>query len=309
MSGITQSTKPPPGAIVTLAKSGETVLFLLDQLVRTNDDGMAIANSSVWTGWLASRYTAYACQWDIILATDIDKLMIHAWNFAAVDVGKNPEVATVLSGDDLKKVRAVFQDYLQDVPVNPPLPGTKYGQVCSRQTQTDNLFVDTGPSVISPETDLRHEFWIHYDGLAKELRTAAGAALASSQSPAEKRSSVQGNLPGLLLDLLVAPEPVLMAAAVRDRKITDSARELATLRRPDDDRYDGETHSLFEKNGKIFLRGSSLNFSALRLAGTRFKLTWEGGPEDDQRLCENLTARYVRLAAESDESVSIALEA
>ena len=308
MSGMTSPNGPAQGAIVEIrANPEEAVLVLLDQLVCTDDKGVAIVNSSVWTGWLASTHTAYACQWDIILADDTPKLMIHAWNFAVVDVSESPRVTRKLSDADLKKVKAVSQDYLQDVQVPLPTSETKYGDVCKRKTITDDLDVATGPSVISPETDLRRDFWIHYDGLAKELRTAAGTALAASQSHA-KRSSVQETLTGLLLDLLVTPEPVLMAAAVRDRKTTDSARELATLRRPDDP-YDGERYSLFEKNGKIFLRGSSLDFSAVRLAGTRFRLTWEGGSESDQRLCENLTARYVRLAAESGKSVSIALEA
>ena len=312
MSSSTQPTGPVSGAIVTTtADSGEAVLVLLDQRVDMDELGRPIPESSVWRGWLASPYTAYASYWDIILRST---LMIHAWNFTVVDAGQSLKVEEVLSDENLNKVRAVFQDYLLDIPV--ALPRTeeyKYGQICNRKTRTNALDVATGPPVICLELDRRAEFWTHYDGLAKKLRVAAGAAL---QIPGEVTAStfdlqpnpklapgVQQTVVDLFLDFLDSPDPVLMAAAVQETG--DQAKRLAILRRADD----GEDYSLFEESGKVVLRGGSLGFSALRVGDTRFRLVWEAGPQDHQRLCKDLAARYVRLAAESGPSVNIALEA
>ena len=168
------------GQIVAIQrkKGKRPVAVVLNQCLE-NEDGETI-DPSLWSGWIASPYTAYASHWDVILTDEEENSnfkLVHAWNLINIHVGQH-RVLNCLEEDDLEKIRSVFHDYLTDYRPKEFSEGTyTYGQECKRQT-VDGVEVVTGPPLGSYAQaveygDTRVEFREVYNVLADELQDIA----------------------------------------------------------------------------------------------------------------------------------------
>ena len=195
-------SRPLEGQIVAVQpeKGRRSVAVVLNQCLE-NEDGETI-DQSLWSGWIASPYIAYASHWDVILTDEeenSDFKLVHAWNLINIHVGQH-RVLNRLEEDDLKKIRSVFHDYLTDYRPKEFSEGTyTYGQKCERQT-VDGVEVVTGPPLGSYAQAVEHgdprvEFREVYNALADELQDVALEYLREKK-PSEDEGQTADPWPG-----------------------------------------------------------------------------------------------------------------